>query len=271
MMALAESVRTVGIQNPAVIRRKEDGRYEYIAGHRRDMACEIVGRDTIPCIIREMSRDEAVIAMVDSNLQREKILPSEKAFSYKMKLDAMKRQGKRMDLTSAPLAQKLKGKTSREIIAEQSDDGEHQISRYIRLTELIQPILDMVDENRIAFRPAVELSHLPPDKQEALYEIMDADECTPSLAQAIKMKKFHQEGKLTGEVIESIMSEEKPNQVELFKISKTRIEHFFSAGTKKKDVEDIIVRALEQYFKREQTRSNNHDLAHDKRDRRMER
>jgi ParB family chromosome partitioning protein len=259
MMALAESVKAFGIQEPAIVRRKEDGRFEYIAGHRRDKACELAGRDTMPCIIREMSRDEAVIAMVDSNLQRETILPSEKARSYKMKLDAMKRQGKRTDLTSAPLAQKLKGKTTRGIIAEQSDDSEHQISRYIRLTELIPPILEMVDENQISFRPAVELSYLPADKQEALHEIMDANECTPSLAQTIKMKKFHQEGKLTDEVIESIMAEEKPNQVEQFRIPKNRIERFFSAGTKKKEVEDIIVKALELYCSRDRTQVKERD------------
>jgi ParB family chromosome partitioning protein len=256
MMALAESVSVFGIQEPAIVRRKEDGRYEYIAGHRRDMACELAGRDTIPCIIREMSRDEAIIAMVDSNLQREKILPSEKARSYKMKLDAMKRQGKRTDLTSAPMAQKLKGKTSRGIIAEQSDDSEHQISRYIRLTELISPILEMVDEGRIAFRPAVELSYLPAERQEALYEIMDADERTPSSAQTIKMKKFHQDGKLTDEVIESIMAEEKPNQVEQFKIPKTSIERFFPAGTEKQKMEETIIRALEFYCSRERAKDN---------------
>jgi ParB family chromosome partitioning protein len=268
MMALAESVRNFGIQEPAIVRRKEDGRYEYIAGHRRDMACEIVGCDTMPCIIRNMSRDEAVIAMVDSNLQREEILPSEKAFSYKMKLDALKRQGKRTDLTSVQFEPKSR---SNQDLADSSDESVSQIKRYIRLTKLIPPILSMVDEGRIAFGNAVYLSYVPPDKQEILYEFMDANMCTPSTAQAVKMKQFYQDGKLTNEVIESIMAEEKPNQVEQFKISKTRIEHFFSAGTRKKDVEDIIVRALEQYFKREHTRNNNHDLAHDKRDRGMER
>jgi ParB family chromosome partitioning protein len=247
MRELADSVAAHGVQTPIVVRQKENGRYEIISGHRRKRASEIAGISTIPAIVRVMSRDEAILFMVESNLQRERILPSEKAFAYKMKLEAMKRQGERTDLTSVPLAQKS-GKTSREIIGEQSGESQDQVRRYIRLTELAQPILDMVDENRIAFRPAVELSYLPKEKQEALQTIMESDDCTPSLAQAIKMKQFEQSGKLTEEVIYSIMAEEKPNQVEMFKMPKKSIERFFPPGTKKKEAEEIIVKALEQYY-----------------------
>jgi len=251
MAELASSIAANGVQTPITVRGKEDGRYEIVSGHRRKRACEIAGLDTVPAIVREMSRDEAIIYMVDSNLQRERILPSEKAFSYKMKLEALSRQGKRTDLTSDPLGPKLR---SNEIVAQSNDESVTQVKRYIRLTELIPNILDMVDENRIAFRPAVELSYLPKETQETLFDIMEADECTPSLSQAQKMKRFCAEGKLTDEVVLSIMAEEKPNQVEVFKMPRNRIAHFFAAGTKKREVEDTIVKALEYYLKRERTR-----------------
>jgi ParB family chromosome partitioning protein len=270
MAELAVSIASSGVQTPVTVREKEDGRFEIISGHRRKRACEIAGLDTIPAIARNMSRDEAIIYMVESNLQRERILPSEKAFAYKMKLDAMNRQGTRTDLTSSPLGIKLRRKQSMEIVGEDGGDSRSQVHRYIRLTELIPKILNMVDEGAIKFRPAVELSYLPAEKQEILCEIMESDECTPSHAQAIKMRHFDSEDKLTDEVILSIMAEEKPNQVEQFKMPKTRIERFFSAGTKKKDVEDIIVKALEQYFSKEKN-PRNMERKREAQDRGMER
>ena len=251
MVELANSIKAYGVQTPVTVRKKDDGRYELVSGHRRKRACEIAGISTIPTIIRDMSRDEAILFMVDSNLQRERILPSEKAFSYKMKLEAMRRQAGRPSNNYVPLGHNFDGKSSREVLAGNSPDSNTQIQRYIRLTELIPSIMDMVDEGRIAFRPAVELSYLPAEKQNFLYETMDVNESTPSLAQAIKMKQFHQNNLLTDEVVLSIMDEEKPNQIEQFKMPKNRIERFFPAGTKKKEAEDIIVKALEQYFSRE--------------------
>ena len=194
---------------------------------------------------------EAIIIMVDSNLQREQLLPSEKAFAYKMKLDAMKRQGKRTDLTSVPLAQKSQGKTSRQLLGEQVGESQDQIRRYIRLTELITPILDMVDSGKIAIRPAVELSYLPKEQQTILLDTMQLEDCTPSHAQAIKMRKFADEGRLNEDVILSILSEEKGNQKEQFRMPKERISRYFSPGTPAKQMEDTIVKALELYRKRE--------------------
>jgi ParB family chromosome partitioning protein len=193
--------------------------------------------------------------MVEANLQRERILPSEKAFAYKMKLEAMNRQGQRSDLTSSPVGMKLKNKQTLDIIGEVAGESRNQIHRYIRLTELIPEILDMVDEGKIAFRPAVELSYLPKEMQHTLSEIMESDMCTPSLAQSQKMKRFEQEGNLNEKVVLSIMSEEKANQVEQFKMPRTRIEKFFTDGMAKKDVEDTIVKALEQYFEREKRKA----------------
>lgn len=212
MDQLVQSIKERGIITPVTLRPKEDGRYEIVSGHRRKKACELAGLDTVKAEVREMSRDEAIILMVESNLQRSTILPSEKAFSYKMRLEAMNRQGQRTDLTSSPVGIKLQGKQSLEIVGESAGDSRNQVHRYIRLTELVQPLLDLVDEGRIAFRPAVELSYLKKEEQEALVEEISYADATPSLAQAIKMKKFSQEGKLSTEVIESIMSEEKPNQ-----------------------------------------------------------
>ena len=190
MAEMVDSIRKYGVLVPALVRPKEDGGYEMVAGHRRKFAAALAELTEIPCIVRNLTDDEATIIMVDSNLQRETILPSEKAFAYKMKLDAMKRQGQRSDLTSDPLGQKLKGKVSVEVLATNSPDGKTQIQRFIRLTELIPSVLQMVDDGKIAFRPAVELSYLSKEQQEALYSTMECEDCTPSLAQAIKMKEF---------------------------------------------------------------------------------
>ena len=254
MVALVESVKEYGVLNPALVRPKPEGGYEMVAGHRRKFASELAEKTEIPCIVRNLSDDEATIVMVDSNLQREKVLPSEKAFAYKMKLDAMKRQGQRTDLTCEPVAHKLKGIKSRDMLAEQVGESKDTIRRYIRLTELIPPILDMVDEGKIAMRPAVELSYLPKEQQQALFDTMELEDCTPSHAQAIKMRKFAEDGKLNEDVILSIMIEEKPNQVEQFKIPKKRLDKYFSPGTSVKQMEDTILKALEMYRKRERGR-----------------
>ena len=251
MAEMVDSIRKYGVLVPALVRPKEDGGYEMVAGHRRKFAAALAELTEIPCIVRNLTDDEATIIMVDSNLQRETILPSEKAFAYKMKLDAMKRQGQRSDLTSDPLGQKLKGKVSVEVLATNSPDGKTQIQRFIRLTELIPSVLQMVDDGKIAFRPAVELSYLSKEQQEALYSTMECEDCTPSLAQAIKMKEFSKDGKLTDEVILSIMQEDKPNQKEQFKIPKERISKYFAPGTPAQKIEDTIIKALELYRKRE--------------------
>ena len=254
MQEMAESVKQYGVLVPALIRQKAEGGYEMVAGHRRKMASELAEQKEMPCIIRDLSDDEAVIIMVDSNLQREKILPSEKAFAYKMKLDAMKRQGHRTDLTCAPVEHKLKGMKSRDILAENSKDSRETIRRYIRLTELITPILDMVDEGEIAMRPAVELSYLPKEHQQTLHQTMQYEDCTPSHAQAIKLRKFSEAGRLNEDVILAILSEEKGNQKEQYRIPRERISKYFSPGTPAKQVEDTIVKALELYRKRERGR-----------------
>ena len=253
MLEMAESVRQYGVLVPGLVRQLEDGSYQMVSGHRRKMASELAGRDTIPCIVRDLTDDEAVIIMVDSNLQRERVLPSEKAFAYKMKLDAMRRQGQRTDLTSTPVVEKLKGKDalSSAIVGKTSGDSYEQVRRYIRLTNLIPEILDMVDDGRIAFRPAVELSYLTEQEQSVLYDTMGREDCTPSLAQAIKMKAFSRDGKLTDAVILSIMEEEKPNQREQFRLPRDRINRFFKPGTPAQTIEDTIIRALELYRKRQ--------------------
>lgn len=254
MAEMVESIKKYGVLVPALVRPKEDGGYEMVAGHRRKFAASLAGVSEIPCIVRSLTDDEATIVMVDSNLQREKILPSEKAFAYKMKLEAIKRQGRRTDLTSTPLEPKLKGSRSNEELAANSPDSRSQIQRYIRLTELIPPVLQMVDDGKIAFRPAVELSYLSKEQQESLYSTMECEDCTPSLAQAIKMKEFSKDGKLTDEVILSIMQEEKPNQREQLKIPKERISKYFAPGTPAQKIEDTIIKALELYRKRERQR-----------------
>jgi ParB family chromosome partitioning protein len=253
MQAMADSVKAVGIQSPAIVRQKEDGRYELVSGHRRKMACELAGLDAMPCIVRELSRDEAIIAMVDANLQRETILPSEKAKSYKMKMDAMRRQGQRTDLTSDPVGPKLR---SNEELADKSGDSVTQIKRFIRLTDLIPQVLDLVDAGKIAMRPAVELSYLPQEQQEALLEAIEAEECTPSHVQAAKMRKFAEEGRLDENVIHSIMQEEKPNQVEQFKMPREKISKFFAPGTPAEKIQDTIVKALELLRQRERQRND---------------
>ena len=247
MMEMADSIRQYGVLVPGMVRQKPDGGYEMIAGHRRKMASELAQKETMPCLVRDLSDDEAIIIMIDSNLQRETLLPSEKAFAYRMKLEAMKRQqGERTDLTSVPVGQKL-GQTSREALASNSPDSNTQIQRYIRLTYLIPPLLDMVDEGKVAMRPAVELSYLPEKEQTMLHEMIKLEDCTPSHAQTIKMRRFAEEGKLSEEVILSIMQEEKPNQKEQFRMPRERISKYFPAGTPAQKIEDTIIKALELY------------------------
>lgn len=251
MQQTIDSIMQVGVLNPAIIRPAPEGGYEMVAGHRRLHAADLAGLKTIPAIVRNLDDDEAVILMVDSNLQRETILPSEKAFAYKMKLEAMKRQGQRSDLTSTPLVSKSR---SNEELGQKNGDSREQVRRFIRLTELIPSVLDMVDSGKIAFRPAVELSYLSKEQQQSLYDTMECEDCTPSLAQAIKMKEFSRDGKLTEEVILSIMQEEKPNQREQFKMPKERISKYFAPGTPAQKIEDTIIKALELYRRRERQR-----------------
>ena len=253
MMEMADSIKRYGVLVPGMVRPKDGGGYEMVSGHRRKMASDLAQKETMPCLVRDLTDDEAIIIMVDSNLQRESILPSEKAFAYKMKLDAMRRQqGERTDLTSVPPGQRL-GKTSREMLADNSPDSNTQIQRYIRLTNLIPPLLDMVDEGKIAMRPAVELSYLPENEQTTLHEMMELEDCTPSHAQTIKMRQFSENGKLTEEVILSIMQEEKPNQKEQFRMPRERISKYFPTGTPAQKIEDTIVKALELYYKRQRS------------------
>lgn len=261
MQEMTESVKQYGVLVPALVRPKRSGGYEMVAGHRRKKAADLAGLAEIPCIVRQLTDDEATIIMVDSNLQREQILPSEKAFAYKMKLDAMKRQGQRTDLTSDPLGQK----SSRDELADSSPDSSRQIQRYIRLTHLIPEILELVDNSvlkdpemlQIALRPAVELSYLRKEEQADLFAIMDEMDCTPSHAQAIKMRQMSEaktgDERLAKDALVSIMKEEKPNQVEQFKIPKNRIAKFFPAGTPAQKIEDTIVKALELYRKRQRS------------------
>lgn len=253
MQDLADSVREFGVLVPALVRPKGDG-YEMVAGHRRKRAVELSGRSELPCIIRDFTEEEATIIMVDSNLQREHILPSEKALAYKMKLEAMKRQAGRPGKDNySPVENNFSHKTSSEELAASVGESKNQIFRYIRLTELIQPIMDMVDEGKIAFRPAVELSYIPKDLQETLWDAMACEDCTPSLAQALKMKTFAKERRLSEDVIFSILQEEKPNQIEQFKIPKKRLSKYFPEGTSAKKMEDTILKALEQYLKRQRS------------------
>ena len=253
MSDLVESVKSYGVLSPVIVRPKDTGEYEMIAGHRRKRASELAGKDSIKGIVQDVTDDEAIILMVDSNLQREQLLPSEKAFAYKMKLDAMKRQGFRSDLTSATSLQKFDNKTSREIIAKQSGESHEQIRKYIRLTYLSQPLLNMVDEGKIAMRPAVELSYLTENEQEILLNTMEWEDCTPSHVQAIKMRQFSQEGKLNEGVIQSILQEEKPNQKEQFRMPRERISKYFAPGTSSQKIEETIIKALELYQKRHKT------------------
>lgn len=246
MMNLAESVREQGIITPATLRKKEDGRYEILSGHRRKRACELAGLDTLRSEVVEMDRDAAVIFMVDSNLQRTTILPSEKAFSYKMRLEAMKRQGRRTDLTSDPLGPKLRTNVQ---LANEVSESATQIKRYIRLTELIPELLEKVDKGEIALRPAVDISYLPEDIQQSLLDTIEMGQCTPSYAQTRRMRTLLAEGKLTDEAIYAIMQEEKPNQKEKFTISASKIEKVLPQSVKASQREDFILKAIDYYAK----------------------
>ena len=260
MTEMADSVRQYGVLVPGLVRPKPEGGYEMVAGHRRKKASELAGVETVPCFVRELTDDESTIFMVVSNLQREQILPSEKAFAYKMKLDAMKRQaGRPSKENGATVLPHFSGKKSRELLAEQSGESHEQIRKYIRLTNLTPDLLDLVDNSvlkekdkpQMALRPAVELSYLTLEEQSSLYELIESEDCTPSHAQAIKMKDFSQAGKLNEDVMLSIMQEEKGNQVEQFKIPKERISKYFAPGTPAQKIEDTIVKALEMYRKRQ--------------------
>jgi len=245
MMQLVESIKERGVITPATVRQKEDGRYELISGHRRKRASELAGFETLRCEVVELDRDEATILMVESNLQRSVILPSEKAFAYKMRLEAMKRQGQRTDLTSVPLAQK--SKTSREVLAEQVGESQDQIRRYIRLTNLVPELLEFVDEGKMKMRPAVELSYLDEDCQRDLVDEIDLNDCTPSHDQTIRMRKMFEEGKLTPEAIQAIMSEQKPNQREKIVLRGDRVRQLIPKNVPLSQTEDFVCKALEHY------------------------
>ena len=248
MQQLVESIKRNGIMTPATVRLKEGGRYELVSGHRRKKACELAGLETLKCEVKELTRDEAIIVMVESNLQRSTILPSEKAFAYKMRLEAMKRQaGRPAKENYSPMGNNLEFATSSDELADKVGESKNQIFRFIRLTELVPEILQMVDERQIAFRPAVEISYLTEEQQYTLLEAMSYNDATPSLAQAIKMKKFMQEGKLTGEVIQSIMEEEKPNQREKPAFRDERITKLIPKSVPKGQEADFVVKALEFY------------------------
>ena len=259
MDQLVQSIKERGIITPVTLRPKEDGRYEIVSGHRRKKACELAGFDTVKAEVRELTRDEAIILMVESNLQRSVILPSEKAFSYKMRLEAMNRQGQRTDLTWSPVGNKLPGVKSSTVMAEEVGESKNTIFRYIRLTELIPELLDLVDEGRSAFRPAVELSYLQKEEQSALLEQIAYADATPSLAQAIKLKRFSQDGKLNNGVIESIMSEEKPNQREKINIKYAEARRFIPASVPYEKTGEYILKALEYYHRYQERQKSRND------------
>ena len=251
MAQLVSSIEMNGVLNPVILRRKEGDRYEIIAGHRRKYACGKLDIRHIPAIVRELSRDEAVIEMVDSNIHREHILPSEKAKAYKMKMDAMKKQGVRTDLTCAPSEHKLLGEKTRDIIARENNESREQVRRYIRLNELTPELLEFVDEGKIGLRPAVELSYLQEDEMRDLVDFIDDEDIFPSHAQTIRMRALSKDGKLDTETIRDIMFEEKPNQKPRIKIPMERIERYFPSGTSQQQMEDIIVKALAMYHQRQ--------------------
>ena len=255
MDQLVESIKERGIITPVTLRQKPDGRYEIVSGHRRTKACELAGLTTVKAEIKELSRDEAIILMVESNLQRTTILPSEKAFSYKMRLEAMNRQGQRTDLTSTPVVSKSR---SNEMLGEVGGESREQVRRYIRLTHLIPPLLDLVDSGKIAFRPAVELSYLTEDEQNGLLDSINSEQSTPSLAQALKMKEFSQNGRLNADVILSIMCEQKPNQKEKISFQSERLKPFIPKNFTAKQTEDYVIKALE-YYHRYQLRQKERD------------
>ena len=252
MKEMVESVKTCGVLQPAIVRPAKDGGYEILSGHRRKHACELAGRETIPAIVRELDDDAAIIFMVDSNLQRENILPSERAAAYKMKLDALKRQGARTDLTSGQVVPRLKESRAREIIAESTDESGRQIQRYVRLTELQPELQQMVDEKKMAFTPAVEISYLRPDEQKKLLDTIDSEQATPSLSQAQRLKKLSQSGELTDDSILAIMSErKKPDNVTLT-LPLDRLEKYFPGSASPKTIADTIFRLLDIWAKKRQ-------------------
>ena len=259
MLALVESVKENGVITPATVRKKEDGRYELLSGHRRMRACLINGIDTLRCEVVDMDRDEATVFMVESNIHRNTVLPSEKAFAYKMRLEAMKRQGKRVDLTCVPVGHKL-GEKSRDVLAKESGDSQTQIQRYIRLTELIPELLTLVDEKKIAMRPAVEISYLPKDLQEILVDCIDMEQCTPSHAQTIRMRKLLDKGELTADAIEEIMLEEKPNQKEKIVLRGERFKGLFPPELPPAKREDYVAAAME-YYSRHRAKQKSRDDA----------
>ena len=255
MIQLVESVKKRGVITPATVRQKEDGRYELVSGHRRKRACELAGFEALRCEVVDLDRDAATVLMVESNYQRSQILPSEKAFAYKMRLDALSRQGKRTDLTSDPVGGKWNGKETAQMIGEQSGDSQTQVRRYIRLTNLVTELLDLVDEGKIKMRPAVELSYLDEDCQRAIVDEIDLNQCTPSHDQSIRMRKMFEEGKLTPEAITAIMTEQKPNQRERFIIRGDRVRSLIPKSVPLDQTEEYIVKALKYYadFMRKRT------------------
>ena len=252
MQDTVDSVREYGVLVPAIARPDPSGGYELIAGHRRHHASELAGKETMPVIVRDLDDDAATIIMVDSNLQREELLPSERAFAYKMKLEAMKHQGERLDLTSAQVGRKLENRESREILAEQVGQSRNQISRFIRLTELIPTLLDMVDERKIAFNPAVELSYLKKEEQTLLLEAMDSEQATPSLSQAQRLKKFSQQKMLSLDVMRAVMSEEKKTDLDRVTLKNETLRRYFPKSYTPKQMEDTIIKLLEGWYKKRQ-------------------
>ena len=252
MRETVESVERFGVLVPAIARPDPEGGYELVAGHRRHRACALAGMDTMPVIVRELDDDAATILMVDSNLQRETILPSERAFAYKMKLEAMKHQGERTDLTCAQVGHKSDGKKSRDVLAEQVGQSKNQIQRYIRLTELVPPLLDLVDQRKIAFNPAYELSFLKPQEQLELLDAMDSEQATPSLSQAQRLKKFSQEGHLSLDVMRAIMSEEKKSDLDKVTFSSEALRKYFPKSYTPQRMQEKILQLLEQWYKRRQ-------------------
>ena len=250
MLDTAESIREHGVLVPAIARPRTAGGYELIAGHRRKRGCELAGLSTMPVIVRDLDDDAATIIMVDSNIQRESLLPSERAFAYKMKLEAMKRQGSRNDLTSGQVGQKLKW--SVEKVAEQAGDSTKQVQRYIRLTELIPPLLNLVDERKIAFNPAVELSYLKPEEQTILLDTMDSEQATPSLSQAQRLKQFSQQGRISEDVMRAILSEEKKTEVDRITLSNETLRRYFPRSYTPKQMEETILKLLEGWHRRRQ-------------------
>ena len=254
MEDLIESIKEYGVIEPLIVRNREKGGYEIVSGHRRKYACEKAGKTEVPVLVRDMDKNMAIITLVDSNLQRSDILPSEKAFAYKMKLGAIKHQGKRNDLTSFQVGNKLSGKTSAEIIADETGNSKTNIYRYIRLTELIKPLLQLVDDNKMALSPAVEISYLKEQEQKDLLETIESEDCTPSYSQAIRMKELSRQNKLDMDTIFNIMTEQKPNQKEQIKFKVENLKGYFPKGYSTKQMEDVIENLLKQYKPRWKSR-----------------